>query len=506
MKKSLLVGLISVTATLSLIKFGIWDQPDRRWLIQDLYRRPALSDKLTLAPDYPPISDLNKQYSATIQDASRLESTTVAGVFQPRSTQEIQAILKLAKQQGKKISMSGARHSMGGQIVYPDSLHLDMMKFDQIQYEPKDQSVTVQSGASWKQIQLELSKHNRAVRVMQDSNIFSVGGSLSSNIHGKDPRYGCIIESVISFKLLTADGQERRCSRTQNPDLFRAVIGGMGLFGVITEVTLKTDPNLTYAYRVEHQPADQMIQTMEKYASNPKVGLIEAQMAIDQANFLNEAQIYYFEETEPDPTVVDDVSGENSIWLRKLVYRISRQSDAGKKFRWMMQKSIGPKLDPPKITRNSSMAAPFRTLQLDQPDSTDVLQEYFVPTDQVNTFLERYRALLHKHKMELLNVTVRKTIQDTEALVSYATSDMYAFVSYYKIRKDSIGQTQMTGFTRDMMDLLQSLKGTFYLTYKGYYTPEQIHKMYPGLKQLFRLKAKYDSQELFYNNWYASLK
>jgi decaprenylphospho-beta-D-ribofuranose 2-oxidase len=496
------VLLFVVAFSALAIEVLIWDAQDRRWIIRDLYARPPVTEKLTVAP---PIEQNATSDRLEIDDASKLNSTPISKLFQPTSVSEIRSILLQAQQAGQKISISGSRHSMGGQIMYPASWHLDMRKLDRIQYN-RDRTVTVQSGATWKQIQMELGKHNRAVQVMQDSNIFTVGGSMSVNVHGKDARYGSLIDSVNSFKIITADGQELQCSRTQNQELFRAAIGGMGLFGAITEVNLNTTDNTTYNYSVVHQPRTQAIAFMEEQMKRSSLEMIEAQLSVDRDHFLIDSQVYYFDRADFNPELKDDVTGENSIWLRKLVYRTSRASNWGKQFRWFMQKNIGPSLDPPQLTRNSAMAAPFRTLELNRGETTDILQEYFVPTENVDEFFDRYIQLLKEHDLHLINVTIRKVNEDREALVSYATSDMYGFVAYYKVACDQSDSDRLSQFTQNMMDSLDRLNGTIYLAYRGYYTKAQIDRMYPQLAELFALKQKYDPTERFSNLWYEQLR
>ncbi len=506
-RKRLLILSLSLSVGLGLGVQYTLSQANSRWLIEDLYYRAPLEANLTLAPDITAYSQLSQPLQAVeINDASQIYPVTAAGVLQPRSLTELKGALQLARQSGHSVSLSGARHSMGGQNLGQGMIHLDMMHYNRMHYQAEDQSIRVESGATWKQIQRLLSEHGRSVRVMQDSNIFTVGGSLSANVHGKDPRYGSLIESVIAFDLLTPDGQLLHCSRDLHSDLFRAVIGGMGLLGIITEVQLKTDPNASYQYQVSHLPTESLIAAFEKLSQNPDVELVEAQLSIDQNAFLSEAQLYSFHRSDPNPELKDDLSGEQNIWLRKMIYRFSRSGDSGRRFRWWVQKEIGPKLDPEQVTRNSAMTAPYRLLQLQDPDTTDILQEYFIPTAQVSLFLEQYADLMRKHQLALQNVTVRKTIQDTEALVAYAQTDMYAFVSYYQIKRGREGEQQMQGFTKDLVKLLNQLKGTFYLAYQPYGTQLDLLKMYPNLPALFALKQRIDPEQILSNEWYRGFK
>ena len=187
------IGLLS-RSTIALaagglfVKAYIWDDPSKQWLLADLLPHGDGSPKLTLAP----------AAATRLTDASQLNSSVVAEIRSPRTVADILTAIGDAQSTSKKISLSGVRHSMGGQALGQDTLHLDMTHMDTVRYDDSDQTVIVGPGATWRQIQTALSQHGRAVRVMQDSNIFSVGGSLSVNVHGKDPRYGTLIESVNS--------------------------------------------------------------------------------------------------------------------------------------------------------------------------------------------------------------------------------------------------------------------------------------------------------------------
>jgi FAD/FMN-containing dehydrogenase len=77
-----------------------------------------------------------------------------------------------------------------------------------------------------------------AVRAMQSTDIFSVGGSISVNAHGMDHQAGALAKSIKSMKVMLADGSLQTVSATENKDLFNLVVGGYGLFGVIVEAEL----------------------------------------------------------------------------------------------------------------------------------------------------------------------------------------------------------------------------------------------------------------------------
>jgi decaprenylphospho-beta-D-ribofuranose 2-oxidase len=495
------VGLLA-KSTVSLaigglfVKAYLWDDPSKQWLLADLFRHDDGSHKLTLAP---PSGTL-------LTDASQLNSSVVAEIRSPKTVAEVLAAIRDAKSTGKKISLSGVRHSMGGQALGLQTLHLDMTHMDFVRYDDSDQTVTVGPGATWRQVQTVLSPHGRAVMVMQDSNIFSVGGSLSVNVHGKDPHYGSLIETVKYFKVVTMDGNEIQCDRTQHQDLFSAVIGGYGLLGIITEVNLQTIPNSAYAFSLTPTPTPSLIDMLESLSKDPANRLLEAHLSVDAERFLTESLIYRYAETSSSALPKDDLEGENSIWLRKVVFQASRASNVGKYLRWELEKRLTPLVEAKTVSRNTAMAVPVRFLQNPDPQTTDVLQEYFVPTEQANNFLGRYKDLIRKHGINLLNVTIRKVNEDVSALVSYAQRDMYGFVVYYKVSKNALGTQTLNAFTGELIDYLISIKATYYLCYGSYYAQSQLTTMYPEIPKLFALKARQDPDGLLTNLWYEKYR
>jgi decaprenylphospho-beta-D-ribofuranose 2-oxidase len=177
-------------------------------------------------------------------DFARIEKAIIAKEIHVRNTQEIQKTIKETSWKVKKISIAGKRYSGWGHTFTEDALVIDMWGFNKIlDYDPSSKKITVQSGITWWEIQKYINKDSLSIKVMQSSNIFSVWWSISSNVHGRDPRYGTIADTVDSFRLINAQWELLDVSYENNPELFWSVIGGFWLFWVITDVTLSLQDN-----------------------------------------------------------------------------------------------------------------------------------------------------------------------------------------------------------------------------------------------------------------------
>ena len=97
---------------------------------------------------------------------------------------------------------------------------------------------------------------------------------------------------------------------------------------------------------------------------------------------------------------------------------------------------------------------------------------------------------------------MRTVKKDQESFNPYAHEDMYTLVAYYTIGQDRTSIEGLTSFTRNVVDELIKIKGTYYLPYGSYYTSEQLQFMYPAIHMLSDMKKQYDPGGLFSNNWY----
>ncbi|HEX3420659.1 MAG TPA: FAD-binding oxidoreductase, partial [Candidatus Udaeobacter sp.] len=181
---------------------------------------------------------------------SQLNRTRVRELLRPHTRDELAEIIRSATQKGLPISVSGCRHSMGGQQFATDSICIDTRELDRVvSFNREHGLLEAEAGIQWPKLirayldaQAGETKQWGIAQKQTGADILTLGGSLSSNVHGRGLRMKPLISDIESFTLITADGKSIRCSRNENSELFRLAIGGYGLFGLIDTVTVRLVP------------------------------------------------------------------------------------------------------------------------------------------------------------------------------------------------------------------------------------------------------------------------
>src|SRR5438132_1375458 len=181
---------------------------------------------------------------------SQLNRTRVRNLLTPRTRDELAEIVRSASKRCLPISLSGCRHSMGGQQFATDSICIDTRSLDRvISFDQERGLIEAEAGIQWPELirsylaaQRDRAKQWGIAQKQTGADTFTLGGSLSSNVHGRGLTMKPLISNIESFNLINADGKLIRCSRDENQELFRVAIGGYGLFGLIDSVTLRLVP------------------------------------------------------------------------------------------------------------------------------------------------------------------------------------------------------------------------------------------------------------------------
>lgn len=432
---------------------------------------------------------------------AQLVSTSVQQSIQP--SQESEIAKAVANFKGK-VSIGGARYSMGGQTALENSLHIDLRHYNKIvDFSAVDKTITVQSGISWRDIQTYIDPYNLSVSIMQTYANFSVGGSLSVNVHGRYVGATPIIGSVKSIRLILADGKIVVASPTTQPELFYGAIGGYGGLGVISEVTLQLTDNTKIQRFDKTLPLDRY----KSYFLNS--------IQPDQSAVFHNATIYpdnydtvraiTFRTTQAPLTIMDRLQPVNADYdQQQRILAMVARGKGGKRLRQYV-------IDPlryggnPVVWRNYE--ASYNTEEI-KPTDTDkavyVLQEYFIPVDQFEQFYPKLIEILQRNRVNVLNISIRHTRKDPGSLMAWARQDVFSFVIFYQQLKTDGENSKVRYWTQQLIDAALTCNGTFYLPYQIHATQAQFLKGYPNAPQFFRLKNLVDPEKKFSNKLWQS--
>jgi FAD/FMN-containing dehydrogenase len=432
-----------------------------------------------------------------VVDFTHLYPVEVARVIAPTTEAEIVAAVRETR---GPVSIGGGRFSMGGQTATEGALQIDMRQYRQIlQLDTAQKTLTVQAGATWRQIQEFIDRYGLSVKVMQSYGNFTVGGSLSVNVHGRYAGLGPIISTVRAFRIVLADGSVVTASPTENREIFYGAIGGYGGLGVITQATLELADNVRVRRTRRTMPVTAYGDWFRRNVQN-RPGIVFHNADI-YPNEYDRVSAVTFTQTADSVTIPD------RLMPRKESYPAGRWGQTvvtgwpgGKEIREHV-------LDPwvyrgePVVWRNYEASYDVRELEPSSREKyTYVLQEYFIPVTEFDRFVPRMRDVFRRWDVNVVNVSIRHATPDPGSLLAWAAGEeKFAFVVWYKQRTDADARRRVAAWTRELADAALASRGTWYLPYQPHATPEQFARAYPRSPEFFALKRRLDPTNRFRN-------
>jgi FAD/FMN-containing dehydrogenase len=162
-------------------------------------------------------------------------------LIQPKSAGEIYSVFKLAKKHGLTVTARGAGRSCNDAALNGGGIVLEMSAMNRfLDWQPGAGVVRCEAGVTLEQLWQKVEPQGWWPPVVSGTMKTTLGGCLASNIHGKNNfQMGPIGEHVIEFTAILPTGAEVTCSPKKNRDLFYAMIGGYGMLGIFTSITLR---------------------------------------------------------------------------------------------------------------------------------------------------------------------------------------------------------------------------------------------------------------------------
>ena len=164
-------------------------------------------------------------------------------VYRPVDVSGIRAVFEVARERGVPVALRGAGRSYGDAAYLSEAIHLDLSRMNRVlSWNPDTGVIVVEPGVSVRDLWRHVIGDGWLPPVVSGTMFPTIGGALAMNIHGKNHyKTGTLGDNTAAFDLLLpGSGDVVTCDRTgANRDLFWAAIGGFGVLGVFTAITLQ---------------------------------------------------------------------------------------------------------------------------------------------------------------------------------------------------------------------------------------------------------------------------
>jgi FAD/FMN-containing dehydrogenase len=452
----------------------------------------------------------------TVNDVhSQLNRTRVRSIVQPESIEALQAIIRRARAKGQFISVAGGRHAMGGQQFGTDTLLFDMSRMRRVlRFDYERREVEVEAGIQWPELinflieaQRECPRQFGIIQKQTGADRLSLGGALAANIHGRGLSLKPLINDVESFVLVNAEGNALRCSRGENTELFRLVIGGYGLFGIIAHVTLRLAPRRKLERIVKIADSNSLIPAFEKRINDGFLyGDFQFMTDAGSDGFLRRGVFSCYRPVADSIPVTEEhkeLSAESWKQLLSLAHTNRRRAfevysdhylSTNGQLYWSDTHQLSVYLDDYHRELDAQLGMRER--------GSEMITEVYVPREKLLAFMEATRADFRAHAVELIYGTIRLIEKDDESFMAWAKESYACVVFNLHVAHDAVRVEKAKRDFRRLIDRAIEHAGSYYLTYHAWATREQVLTCYPQFPEFLRLKLKFDPAEIFQSNWY----
>jgi FAD/FMN-containing dehydrogenase len=159
-----------------------------------------------------------------------------------RTASDVAAAVGFARRGGFEICVRGGGHNVAGLAVADDAIMIDLAEMKDARVDPDARTVRAEGGLTWAELNDATARHGLAVTGGAVSTTGIAGLTLGGGLGWLMPKFGLAADNVLAVELVTADGEIREVTAESDPDLFWALRGGGGNFGIATAFPYRLHP------------------------------------------------------------------------------------------------------------------------------------------------------------------------------------------------------------------------------------------------------------------------
>ncbi len=446
---------------------------------------------------------------------SRLNATEMLDTRRPTGIGEISEALLRAAELGVSVCPAGSLHSMGGQQFATGGVSINSSGLKRIgPLDPITGSVWVQSGVTWPELARWLQRNPDGpaqplsiIQKQTGADEFTLGGALSSNIHGRVLGRKPLVDDILSFNLNTADGSRLRCSRDEDPELFGLAVGGYGLFGFVDSINLKLTLREQLVRRVRELDLEEVVPALEEQTrAGATYGDFQYMTDQDSRGFMSRGIMSTYQPVGREQEIPAGQLGlSTQEWLRLYLLAHTDKSRAYREYARHYLQTDGQIYwsDDHQFSPYLPDAGDRLHQRLDrQTYASLVITELYLPRRR---FVEGMNAMREAVKRSGANVvygTVRLIQAEEETLLRWAREDYACIIFNLLVEHRPQGIAQGKAQFQALIDCALDEGGSYYLTYHRWARKDQVLPAYPEFPEFLRRKEHYDPGCLFSSDWH----
>jgi FAD/FMN-containing dehydrogenase len=446
---------------------------------------------------------------------SALNRTRVARVLEPRTAAEVASAVAQARRRAEPLAVAGGRHAMGGQQFLTGGTLLDTRRLNGVRWFDRGEALLeVEAGITWPDVIRGYLALQRGpgpafgIRQKQTgADRLTIGGAVASNIHGRGLAAQPFVGDLEGLEVVTADGEVVRCSREQNPGLFRHVVGGYGLFGVVTAATLRLTPRVKVERRVVRLDIEDLIHAFdERIAAGHLYGDFQFATAPDSQEFLRTGVLSSYRPVEHDrPMPADQRRLSHSDWNDLLTLAHVDKRTAFRRFTefylathgqiyWSDTHQLNLYLEDYHGALDQRLCACVR--------GSEMITELYVPRAALTEFMADVRRDFLCNGVDFIYGTIRLIKAEQDTALPWARNDWACVIFNLHIDHRPQDVWSAAEHFRRLIDHALGHGGSYFLTYHRFATPAQLEAAHPGIRAFLAAKQAFDAHGIFQSDWF----